>query len=313
MTPAIEIRDLVKSFGRVRALDGLSLTVPEGSLLGLIGRNGAGKTTTFNVLAGFLKPTSGSVVVRGEALVAGEPPVGKIALLPQDARMPEHRRVGDVLRMLGCLSGLSPQEADRRSEQAMESLALGKDTLGRKVGHLSHGQRRRVAIAQALVGRDEVIILDEPLAGLDPRAAAELRELIVQLKSQRTMILSSHDLHDVESLCDHFVIIEKGRTVSSGTVASLREESAAVRVSLAQPAPDPEAMSAQISAVSGVRRVQLSEDGLAVTFELTDGDGVSADAVINEVIKALMAAGGVMRGVERGTSLEQRFLDETER
>ena len=312
MTAAIEIRDLSKHFGRVRAVDGLSMTVPEGSLFGLIGPNGAGKTTTFSLLTGFLRPTSGSITVRGAPLRPGVPPVGKITMLPQDALMPPRMTVIEVLTMLGRYSGLPAEDARRRGADAMARLGLDEEILGRRVGELSHGQRRRVGIAQTLLGDDEIIFLDEPTAGLDPRAAAELRSVIRDLRGHRTIVLSSHNLAEVESLCDHAAILDKGKLASHGSMRELKRASALVRVVLGAALADPAAVVASVEALAGVRSARLAKEGHGVDLELADEGDAATDALTNDVIRLVMEAGGVIRGVERGKSLEQRFLEETE-
>ncbi|MEM7678189.1 MAG: ABC transporter ATP-binding protein, partial [Myxococcota bacterium] len=190
---AIELNRVTKRFGRVEAVKNLTLSVPEGSLFGLIGPNGAGKTTTFGLLSGFLQPTEGQVFVRGQQLRPGRPPVGQVLALPQDAGLPGRQRVAGCLVHLGRLGGLSAADARVSAARALERVGLA-DLAERRVNQLSHGQRRRVGIASTLVGRDEVIVLDEPTAGLDPRTALELRSLIKELHADRTVVLSSHDL-----------------------------------------------------------------------------------------------------------------------
>jgi ABC-2 type transport system ATP-binding protein len=312
VSAAIEISDLAKHFGRVKAVDGLALRVPEGAMFGLIGPNGAGKTTTFALLAGFLRPTRGTITVRGEALHPGLPPVGKIAVLPQDAAMPGRMRAIDALEMLGRLGGLSAGEARRRGDEAMARLALSPEQRRQRIGELSHGQRRRVGIAQTLLGEREIIILDEPTAGLDPRAAAELRATIRELRGQRTIVLSSHNLAEVESLCDHAAILSRGRVVSMGTMAELRRASALVRVVLGAPLADADAAVAELAAVAGVRTAALAPGAeIAVDLELVDeGDG-GTDPITTQVLARLIGRGALIREVARGKSLEQRFLEET--
>ena len=307
MSFAIEIDALTKRFGKVTAVDGLSLTVPEGSLFGLIGPNGAGKTTTFGVLAGFLAPTDGTIRVRGEVMRKGTPPVGKIAVLPQDAQIPPAMAVIDALELLGVYGGLDRGTARQRAQTILGRLGLDAAIAGKRVGNLSHGQRRRVGIAQTMLGDDEIIILDEPTAGLDPRAAAELRALIAELNVERTIVLSSHNLAEVESLCDHAAIIAKGQLVASGTMAQLKRASNIVHIELGAALPAPTALIERLMAMNGVDAASATEDGKALDLTLAD----QAGGLTNQILAEVMDAGGLVVSLTRGKSLEQRFLEET--
>ncbi|MCK6546832.1 ABC transporter ATP-binding protein [Myxococcota bacterium] len=308
-TPALALCAVTKDYGRIRAVDGLSLEVPEGSLFGLIGPNGAGKTTTFGLLSGFLHPTKGDVLVRGRRLGPGQPPVGHVLALPQDANLPERMKVTDVLVMLGRLGGLGADDARARARAALARVGLA-ELAERKVGALSHGQRRRVGIAQTLIGDGEVILLDEPTAGLDARSAAELRQLIEELRGERTIVLSSHNLQEVEALCDRAAIIDKGHLVAVGTMAELKSSSTLVRVVLAKALALEVATGVMMAvrALPGVKQATLRDDAAALDLELgeeRDGDITSA------VLRTLLERGVAVGGVERGKSLEQRFLEET--
>lgn len=308
MSAALELIDISKTFGRVRAVDGLSLEVPEGSLFGLIGPNGAGKTTTFGLIAGFLRPTAGTLKVRGRALTAGEPRVGHIVALPQDAELPRRQTALEALVVLGRLGGLPASEARARGTSALTRVGLG-DQLNKRVGQMSHGQRRRVQIAQTLLGDREIILLDEPTAGLDPLAAAELRQLVRGLAGERTIVLSSHNLAEVEQLCDRAAIIAQGKLVSAGTMDELRRAGALVRVLLADvPAAGLESVVALVRDLPGVRGARAAaDDPRAVDLEVADE---GADTIASEVLKRLLGAGVLIRGVERGKSLEARFLED---
>ncbi|MBI2377363.1 MAG: ABC transporter ATP-binding protein [Deltaproteobacteria bacterium] len=305
MTSAVELAGVTKRYGNIVAVDGLSLRVPEGSLFGLIGPNGAGKTTTFGLLCGYLRPDSGQVIVRGEAVAPGAPRVGKVVALPQDAELPRRMKIIDVLVMLGRLGGLDTAQAWTRSRAALSRVGL--DGLeDRKVEALSHGQRRRVGIAQTLLGDREVILLDEPTSGLDPRAAAELRELVVSLRGPRTIVLSSHNLAEVEAICDHAAIIDRGKLVESSTMDELKREGGLVSISVSGPVPEEALVS--IRALPGVRSASAERERLALALEASGGE---VGSLTNSVLRILMDHGVVIGGVTRGQSLESRFLDET--
>jgi ABC-type multidrug transport system ATPase subunit len=309
MSAAIELIGVSKRYGSVRAVEGLSLEIPEGSLFGLIGPNGAGKTTTFGLLSGFLHPSSGEVRVRGQQLGPGRPPVGRVLALPQDAQLPERTKVLDVLIMLARFAGRKKGDAQSRAVRSLERVGMS-DLAARRIGALSHGQRRRVGIAQTLLGDDEVILLDEPTAGLDARSGAELRALIRELHKDRTIVLSSHNLQEVESLCDHAAILNKGALVAVGTMDQIKSTSTLIFVALAKAPPERDKILAALSAISGVRSATMKDEPPGIDLELADA-GPGTEDLTNQVLKVLLEQGASVRGVERGKSLEQRFMEET--
>lgn len=308
MRPAVELKGVTKNYGRVTAVDNLSLAIPEGSLFGLIGPNGAGKTTTFALLSGFLRPTEGEIHVRGRALSPGRPPVGSILALPQDAEMPDGKKVHASLVFLGRLGGMGADDATARATQALSRVGLS-DLADRKVRHLSHGQRRRVGIAQTLVGTNEVIILDEPTAGLDPRTAQELGELIKSLHEDRTIILSSHNLQELEELCTHAAILDRGHLVVTGTMDEIRGTGGLFTVLLNARLKDGEGVLEAIGSLAGVKSVELNseQDALRVHAESEEG----LDQLTNDVLRALMDQGATVKSVERGQRLTERFMEAT--
>jgi ABC-2 type transport system ATP-binding protein len=305
---AIELRGVSKTFGRVEAVVDLDLRVPEGSLFGLIGPNGAGKTTAFGMMCGFLRPSRGEVRVRGHHLRPGRAPVGLVLALPQDAALPPERRAVDVLVSLGRLGGLRPGDAERKARLALEQVGLA-DRAEHRVGALSHGQRRRVGIAQCLVGHEEVILLDEPTAGLDPRTALELGALVAGLARERTIVLSSHNLSEVESLCTHAAILDRGRLVSVGPMGELRGTGHHLSIRLARALDSTAEALARIGALGGVLGVEVAEDGAVLRVAIRDA--ALADAVTGEALRLLLDLGALVVGVERGQRLEQRFLEVT--
>ncbi len=308
MRPAVELKGVTKNYGRVRAVDNLSLAIPEGSLFGLIGPNGAGKTTTFALLSGFLRPNEGEIQVRGQTLSPGRPPVGSILALPQDAEMPDGKKVHASLVFLGRLGGMGADDAHARATQALARVGL-TELADRKVRQLSHGQRRRVGIAQTLVGTNEVIILDEPTAGLDPRTAQELGGLIKSLHEDRTIILSSHNLQELEDLCSHAAILDRGHLVVSGTMDEIRGTGGLFTVLLTGPVADAAAVLQAIRALDGVKDAEFSaaQDTLRVHADNAEG----LDQLTNEVLRALMDAGATVKSVERGQRLTERFMEAT--
>jgi ABC-2 type transport system ATP-binding protein len=219
-TPALEIRDLIKCYGTRRALDGLTLTVPRFTVTGIVGSNGAGKTTMMMTVAGFLRPTSGSINLLGQGPFDAEIHNGRFSILPQDSDLPLTSRPLELLVHYGRLQGLKRDEAQRSAKEMLDAVHLG-DRLDSPIRALSHGMRKRVMMAQCFIGNPELVLLDEPLSGLDPIEVAHMRTFILQRKSRQTIMISSHNLHDIEQVCDHVAFVEKGRTVRFARIGEL--------------------------------------------------------------------------------------------
>jgi ABC-type multidrug transport system ATPase subunit len=217
MDNAIETVDLVKRYGARRALDGLTLAVPRFAVLGLIGPNGAGKTTWMMSVAGFLRPASGTISLLGEGPFDPTVHCGRITILPQDSDLPLESRPLELLTHYGLLQGLTQQESARSAAAMLDEVHLG-DRLNSPIRTLSHGMRKRVMIAQCFIGYPEVVLLDEPLSGLDPREVAHMRAFLTRRRGRQTLVISSHNLHDIEVMCNHIAFIEKGRTVRTSTL-----------------------------------------------------------------------------------------------
>lgn len=205
----LEVNNLVKQFGDKTALDNVSFSVEKGSPIALVGPNGAGKTTLFSLLCGYIQPTSGQVKVLGHK--AGSPQTfGRLAALPQDANLDPRFSIAHQLKFYAKLQGFSAKESQYEAERTLALVGLS-EVLQQKPEALSHGMRKRVAIAQTLIGSPDIIMLDEATAGLDPIHARDVRELVAQLSSDITFILSSHDLNELERLCERVLYIENGR------------------------------------------------------------------------------------------------------
>ena len=224
MSAALTMVDVVKRYGLLpsspRALDGLSLEVPEGSLCGFVGPNGAGKTTTFSVVCGFLRLTSGKVDILGGGLFDAGRLKGRLAALPQDADLGPSHTPRQLLTHLAQLQGLSASDARHNASQLLERVQLGP-RMDDRITSLSHGMRRRVAVASSLLGDPELVLLDEPLSGLDPKQVANLRDFLAEQRGKRTLVVSSHNLAELEKLCDHVIIIDAGRLVRQGPIDEL--------------------------------------------------------------------------------------------
>jgi ABC-2 type transport system ATP-binding protein len=218
----IEAVDLTKRYGNVTALRGVSFSVPKGQVVGFLGPNGAGKTTTMKILTGFLAPTSGTAIVDGQDVTLDPLPAQrKIGYLPEGNPLYGEFRVGEALKFAAEMHGLRGAERDRAIDEAIDAVSL-EDKRGRTCGTMSRGERQRVGLAQALLHRPQVLILDEPTSGLDPNQQAEMRALIRSLGRERTVILSTHILPEVEAVCDRALIISRGTLVADGTVEEIR-------------------------------------------------------------------------------------------
>ncbi len=221
----IEAQNLSRRYGDFTAVSDVSFAVGEGEILGLLGPNGAGKTTTIRMITGFLPPTGGRVTVGGTDLF--EAPVQarrQIGYLPENVALYGEMRVGEYLGYRARLEGLKRAEAKRACESALERCLLS-DVRNQVIGTLSKGYRQRVGLATAILHEPAVLILDEPTVGLDPKQIIAIRELIRDLGRERTLILSTHILSEVELLCNRVLIIDKGHIVAEGTPESLRQSS----------------------------------------------------------------------------------------
>ena len=210
MKSALTIRNLVKLYGRRRALDGFTLTVPPQATLGLVGENGSGKTTLMMTVAGFVRPDGGEVDVCGRGPFDPATHAGCLGMIPQDSEpMPEARPL-EMLVRLGIQQGLGRAEAHRQSVRLLADFNLA-DRAQMPFRALSHGMRKRVMTAQAFLGDPELVLLDEPFNGLDPVETERLRRFILARRGHRTLVLSSHNLVDIEKLCTHVAFVTKGR------------------------------------------------------------------------------------------------------
>jgi ABC-2 type transport system ATP-binding protein len=218
----IDVQDLRKSYGAVQALDGVTFRVPQGQIVGLLGPNGAGKTTTMRILTGFVAPTSGRATIDGIDVL--EDPVAcqrRIGYLPEGNPLYTDLRVTEALRFVAELQGLRGEARTNAIRSAVDAVGLG-DMQRRTIGTLSKGFRQRVGLAQALLHRPPVLILDEPTSGLDPNQQQDMRELIVALGREHTVILSTHILPEVEAVCQRALVVSQGRLVADGTIDAIR-------------------------------------------------------------------------------------------
>ena len=288
MTTAIDVTGLVKSFGRTRALDGLDLSVAPGEVHGFLGPNGAGKTTTLRVLLGLLRADAGTA-----RLLGGDPWRDattlhrRLAYLPGDVTLWPNLSGGEVIDLLGRLrGGLDGQ----RRDVLVKRFDLDPT---RKIRAYSKGNRQKVALIAALASGAELLLLDEPTAGLDPLMEAAFREAVEELRQGgTTVLLSSHILSEVEALCDRVTIIRSGRTVETGALADLRHLTrTAIDAELAGPPP-------ALAGVAGVHDLDVTGDRIRCQVD---------SEALDEVLRLLSAA-GVRSLISRPPTLEELFL-----
>lgn len=217
----IQIENLTKQYGQIKAVNNISFTVEKGEILGFLGPNGAGKSTTMNIITGFIPSTEGTVKVCGYDILENPKEVKKrIGYLPELPPLYMDMTVSEYLDFSADLKDVSKKEKKGQMADIMELVKL-TDVRGRLVKNLSKGYKQRVGLAQALLGNPEVLILDEPTVGLDPKQIIEIRKLIKALGKQHTIILSSHILPEVSAVCERVVIINKGQIAAIDTPENL--------------------------------------------------------------------------------------------
>lgn len=219
----MEARDLTKIYGNYRAVDKVSFEVRKGEVLGFLGPNGAGKTTTMKILTCFIAPTDGTAKVNGCDVFEDSLGVRKaIGYLPESTPLYVEMMVLEYLEWAARMRGLRGDDANKAIKRVVEETALG-DVLAKEIRELSKGYRQRVGLAQALIHLPPILILDEPMSGLDPNQAIEIRDLITSIGKERTVILSTHNLAEVQVSCDRVLIISKGKIVADDTPQALTD------------------------------------------------------------------------------------------
>ena len=219
----ITVENVTKIYGNQRAVDSISFQVKTGEILGFLGPNGAGKTTTMKAICCYLPFNTGNITVGGHSVTENPENVKRlIGYLPEHNPLYLDMGVIDYLKFVGELQGIPKERLNDRVRQMVKVCGLTREK-HKKIGELSKGYRQRVGLAQALIHDPEVLILDEPTTGLDPNQIVEIRELIRQIGREKTVILSSHILAEVEATCDRILIINKGKIVADGTAEELRK------------------------------------------------------------------------------------------
>ena len=218
---ALKIESLHKSFGKNTIINGLSMSIPENTIFGFLGKNGAGKTTTMKMILGFLKIDEGSIEVFGEKVSFGQSKTNRfIGYLPDVPEFYGYMTAKEYLNLCGAITGLSKNEIKNKSEELLE--LVGLRDVNKRISGYSRGMRQRLGIAQALLNSPKLLICDEPTSALDPLGRKEILDIILKIKDSTTVIFSTHILSDVEAICDHVVVLDKGKNVLEGSIDELK-------------------------------------------------------------------------------------------
>lgn len=306
----IEVQHLTKRYGRVTAVDDVTFRVERGEILGFLGPNGAGKTTTMRVLTGYMPATSGRAIVAGFD-VFDQPLEAKrrTGYLPETPPLYPEMTVREYLGFVARIKGVSSGECSARVNAAMEKTRV-TDMAARHCGQLSKGYRQRVGLAQALIHNPDVLILDEPTAGLDPKQIIETRELIKQLAGDHTVILSTHILPEVSQTCQRVVIINRGRVVAVDSPANLTRRLGGAQTMYVQVDGASDGAQAALEHLTGITRVAEvdRQDGI-VGYEV---DSEPGHDLRRDIARAVVTSGwGLLELRPVRMSLEDIFLQLT--
>jgi ABC-2 type transport system ATP-binding protein len=306
----IEVENLTKRYGPRTAVDNVSFKVHKGEILGFLGPNGAGKTTTMRILTGYLSATAGAARVAGYDVFENPLEVKKrVGYLPETPPLYQDMRVDDFLDFVSKIKGIPGKDRKRRIDDSIEKARI-TDVRSRFIGRLSKGYRQRVGLAQAIIANPEVLILDEPTAGLDPKQIHETRDLIKGLGGDHTIVLSTHILPEVSMTCSRVLIIAKGRVVAEDTPDNLMQRMQSAASFRVEVRGDAASVESALRAVNGIMSVHAkgSADGLAA-FDLEAGDGRDVRA---DVARAVVQKGYDLLSLQRtGMSLEDIFIQLT--
>jgi ABC-2 type transport system ATP-binding protein len=304
MSPVVLAQHVTKWYGPRRAVTDVSFAIEQGEIVGLLGPNGSGKSTIFRMLTGFLVPTSGRIEVAGHDVVAGSLEVRRaISYVPEDAPLYDHMRVGEFLRFMASIKGLRGSAARAAVDAAAEQLDLTR-VLALLTGKLSRGFRQRVSIAQALLGDPKVLVLDEPTSGLDPHQVIAVRNLVSSLAGNRTVLIASHILPEIEKIASRVMILLDGALL---TADALKEKAQSVRLALSAAGP-PDTIGRVVTAIDGVNAIAADpqEEGSYLI------DAKPRALLGCDIVAALVDAGiGVSGLIECRADLERVFLELT--
>lgn len=303
MTGIIECRNLTRTFGNIRALDDLNVAIPARASVGLVGPNGAGKTTFFAMLCGFLHPSKGNITVLNHKPDSAQLK-GRIGILPQDIPLMRGISVHAQMLLFARLQGMNKIPAAAEIERIVQLVNI--DSLIRQFPEtLSHGQRKRITLAQALIGQPELILLDEPTSGLDPVAANDVRAVIQKLRHEHSLIISSHNLDEIRNVCDEIIIINKGKLVRHSRIDDLIERNNTLSILLDQAVSD--SLLRSIRSLPDVIRINTDENSpnrLTVVFQAEKPDQVQF-----RILEQLQQEGAGIVEFNRGSVFTDKVVE----
>ncbi|HEX9330437.1 MAG TPA: ATP-binding cassette domain-containing protein [Anaerolineales bacterium] len=300
----IQVNGLTKDYGARRAIDDLTFDAEQGEIVGFLGPNGAGKTTTMRILTGYMPPTDGTATVAGYDIVEESLEVRKrVGYLPETVPLYTDMTALSYLKFMADLRKIP--ESEQRAYETLERVNLA-DRANSYIGNFSKGMRQRMGLAQALIHRPEVLILDEPTIGLDPAQVVEMRNVIKEIGKDRTVLLSTHILSEAQQICDRVLIINKGKIVAEDTPENLQSRLVGSQRVVLRVRGETDELAAKVSKVKGTRDVEAKSDG-SVEFEFSAGQDVRP-----QVAKAVIQAGfDLLEMRPIGLSLEEIFLELT--
>jgi ABC-2 type transport system ATP-binding protein len=300
----IQVNGLTKDYGARRAIDNLTFDAEQGEIVGFLGPNGAGKTTTMRILTGYMPPTDGTATVAGYDIIDESLEVRKrVGYLPETVPLYNDMTALEYLKFMADLRRIPDPE--ERAYETLQHVNL-EERANSYIGTFSKGMRQRMGLAQALIHRPEVLILDEPTIGLDPAQVVEIRNVIREIGKDRTVLLSTHILSEAQQMCDRVLIINKGKIVTEDTPENLQSRLVGAQRVVLRVRGDSDGLSAKVSKVKGVRTVEAKSDG-SVEFEFAAGEDTRP-----QVAKAVVQAGYELLEMRPiGLSLEEIFLELT--
>ncbi len=282
----IEVKNVTKKYPNIKAVDNISFTVKDGEVVGFLGPNGAGKTTTMNMITGFIEPTEGQIIINGFDIVKKSKKAKKqIGYMPEGVPLYTELTAREFVNYMAELKDVKAKERKEAVEKAIEETGL-KDVQNKLIKNLSRGYKQRVSMAGALVGNPEVIILDEPTVGLDPKQITEIRSLIKELGKKHTVILSSHILSEVSQICERVIIINHGKIVAIDTPENLEnktKEKNTILVTVEDKNEKMKNLKEEVKEIEEIKLVKDNEDGTK-QYAVTSADKVDLRKKIFEIL-----------------------------
>jgi len=299
----IEVRNLTKNYGARRAIDSLSFSVKKGEVVGFLGPNGAGKSTTMKIITGFMAPSSGQALIAGHDVFENPLEVKRrIGYLPENPPVYGDMFVKEYLEFVANLKGVDKEKIPSLVKKAIEKTNLG-NVQSRLIQNLSKGFRQRVGIAQALVSEPDVLILDEPTVGLDPKQVAEIRDLIKELRGHHTIILSTHILPEVEATCERIIIINQGKIVAQESLANISAVNKGSRQVTFKVRREIDSLITRLGAMNGVIKSYKGNSPGSVVVEIT-----GQDDMVELLAKEVTQSGSGLLEMQSMAQLEDVFI-----